>query len=59
MRFRIKSGGPTGRFVFDRVPAPPPKPEMLSRTPTAADLDNPYGRCFGKPRSWEELLGRK
>ena len=59
MRFRIKSGGPARRLVFDRVPAPPPKPETPSRTPTAADLDNPYGRYFGKPRSWEELLGRK
>ena len=56
MRYRIKRGGPAGRFVFDRTPAAP----APARPPvTAADLDNPYGRCYGKARSWEELLGRK
>ena len=59
MRFRIRTGGPAGQFVFDRTPAVPPKAETPSHAPTAADLDNPYGRCFGKPRSWEELLGRE
>ncbi len=55
MRFRIKTGGPAGRFVFDRTPVP------LQKTPApppvkAADLENPYGRYYGRARSWEELL---
>lgn len=51
MRFRIKRGGPAGRFVFDRTPQPePPHP-----VPTAAELDNPYGRYYGRARSREDL----
>ena len=55
MRFRIKTGGPARRFVFDRTPV---QPEMQPAPPPvkAADLDNPYGRYYGKARSWEELL---
>ena len=55
MRFRIKAGGPAGRFVFDRTPV---QPEQQPAPPPvkAADLDNPYGRYYGKARSWEELL---
>ena len=50
MRFRIKAGGPAARFTFDRTPKPqPPAPPVLR----AADLDNPYGRYYGKARSWE------
>ena len=49
MRFRIKAGGPAARFTFDRTPKPqPPAPPVLR----AADLDNPYGRYYGKARSW-------
>ena len=55
MRFRIKNGGPAGRFVFDRTPAAP-VPEPVRPPVKAADLDNPYGRYYGKARSWEELL---
>lgn len=45
MRFRIKAGGPAARFTFDRTPKPqPPAPP----SPRAADLDNPYGRYYGK-----------
>ena len=56
MRFRIKAGGPAARFTFDRTPKPqPPAPPVLR----AADLDNPYGRYYGKARSWEDILKNK
>lgn len=56
MRFRTKAGGPAARFVFDRTPKPrPPAPPV----PRAADLDNPYGRCYGRARSWEDILKNK
>ena len=55
MRFRIKTGGPAGRFTFDRTPAQPEQPPAPSPV-KAADLDNPYGRYYGRARSWEELL---
>ena len=54
MRFRIKRGGPAGRFVFDRTPQPQPEPPHP--VPTAAELDNPYGRYYGTARSREDLL---
>ena len=59
MRFRIRSGGPSERFVFDRTPAVPQKNEKTSHAPTAAELDNPYGRCYGRTRSWEDILKNK
>ena len=56
MRFYDRSGRSARRFVFDRpevsdfpVPSPEPAP------PKAADLDNPYGRYYGKARSREDL----
>ena len=54
MRYRAKDGQSARRFVFDRAPKPeqPPQPPV----PRAADLDNPYGRCYGRARSWEDLL---
>ena len=60
MRFRAKDGQSARRFVFDRTP--PPKtahaqPEV--HIPTAAELDNPYGRYYGKARSWEDILKNK
>ena len=56
MRFRIKAGGTAARITFDRPPKPqPPAPP----SPRAADLDNPYGRCYGKARSWEDILKNK
>lgn len=56
MRFYDRSGRSARRFVFDRPevsdsPAPSPEPAP----PKAADLDNPYGRCYGKARSREDL----
>lgn len=51
MRFRLikrEVGAPR------RLPAPPP-PEPKRATPRAADLDNPYGRYYGKARSREDL----
>lgn len=45
MRFRIKTGGAAVHITFDRTPKPqPPAPP----SPRAADLDNPYGRYYGK-----------
>ena len=39
-----------------RQPQPqPPAPPV----PRAADLDNPYGRYYGKARSWEDILKNK
>ena len=51
MRFRLikrEAGAPR------RLPVPPP-PEPERAPPRAADLDNPYGRYYGKARSWEDL----
>ena len=51
MRFRLikrEAGAPR------RLPAAPP-PEPKHAPPRAADLDNPYGRVFGTPRSREDL----
>ena len=51
MRFRlIKREGGAPR----RLPAPP-LPEPKRAPPRAADLDNPYGRYYGKVRSREDL----
>ena len=56
MRFRIKAGGAAVHITFDRTPKPqPPAPP----SPRAADLDNPYGRYYGKARSWEDILKNK
>lgn len=57
MRFRVKGGQSARRFVFHRTPAPA-KPLQPS-APRAADLDNPYGRYYGKARSWEDILKNK
>ena len=51
MRFRLikgEDGAPR------RLPAPPP-PVPERTPPRAADLDNPYGRYYGKARSREDL----
>ena len=51
MRFRLikrEAGAPRC------LPAPPP-PEPKRAPPRAADLDNPYGRYYGKARSREDL----
>ncbi len=57
MRFRIKAGGPAAQITFDRTPGPEKAPEPPAHhIPTAAELDNPYGRYYGKARSREDLL---
>ena len=56
MRFYDRSGRSARRFVFDRPEvsdSPVPNPEPAP--PKAADLDNPYGRYYGKARSREDL----
>lgn len=59
MRFYNRSGVSVRRFVFDR-PELPESPESSAPAnepapPKAADLDNPYGRYYGKARSREDL----
>ena len=52
MRFRLierKAGAPR------RLPAVSAPEKMPPAPPRAADLDNPYGRVFGTPRSREDL----
>lgn len=52
MRFRLverKAGAPR------RLPAPSAPEKTPPAPPRAADLDNPYGRYYGKARSLEEL----
>ncbi len=56
MRFRVKKGGPAGWFRFDRAMNPAPKPEPEKPVSLVEELDNPYGRYYGKARSREELL---
>ena len=58
MRFRVKHGGPAARFRFDRAAAPLPEPKPAPEAPRslAEELDNPYGRYYGRARSREELL---
>ena len=56
MRFYDRSGRSARRFVFDRPEvSDSPAPEIKPAPPKAADLDNPYGRCYGKARSREDL----
>lgn len=59
MRFRVKKGGPARRFRFDRAMNPVPKPEPEKPVSLAQELDNPYGRYYGKARSREELLKKR
>lgn len=59
MRFYNRSGVSVRRFVFDRPESPgspeSPAPANEPAPPKAADLDNPYGRYYGKARSREDL----
>lgn len=57
MRFRVVRGGPAKRFRFDRTAKPVQTPETPRSL--AAELENPYGRYYGKARSREELLAHK
>ena len=43
-----------GDAVPHQQPQPPAPPVLR-----AADLDNPYGRYYGKARSWEDILKNK
>ena len=56
MRFRVKDGLSARRFVFDRTPKAAPAPSV---SPRAADLENPYGRYYGTPRSREDLIKQR
>ena len=49
MRFRVRRKGRAGHISV------PEKPEKKAAPLKAADLDNPYGRVFGTPRSREDL----
>lgn len=49
MRFRVRRRGRAGHISI------PEKPEKKAAPLKAADLDNPYGRVFGTPRSREDL----
>ena len=51
MRFRVLRKGKARHFSVPEKPAPQPSPAP----PRAADLDNPYGRCYGRARSREDL----
>lgn len=53
MRLRNNSGKSALCFVFDRTAAA--APERQSAPPTAAELENPYGRYYSTARSREEL----
>lgn len=51
MRFRILR---RGRAAHHSIPEQP-SAQNAPAPPRAAELDNPYGRVFGKARSREEL----
>ncbi len=59
MRFRVKKGGPAKRFRFDRATNPAPKPKTEKPVSLVEELDNPYGRYYGKARSREDLLKKR
>ena len=56
MRFRLvkREAGALRRLPPASSLAPEPSPA----TPRAADLENPYGRYYGKARSREDLKKR-
>jgi len=54
MRFRILRRGKARHLSIPERPAPAPAPKKTA-PPRAADLDNPYGRYYGKARSREDL----
>ena len=49
MRYRVLSRGKAKHLSI------PEKPAEKTASLKAADLDNPYGRGFGTPRSREDL----
>lgn len=58
MRYRVISGGPAARLEPKRAASAPKEPPAAPAAPasnapappTAAELNNPYYRCFAKPR---------
>lgn len=54
MRFRIRQGAGALHRVFARTPKAP-QPSQTQPRPRSAELDNPYGRYYTKPRSREDL----
>lgn len=54
MRFRIRQGAGALHRVFARTPKVP-QPSQPQPRPHSAELDNPYGRYYTKPRSREDL----
>ena len=59
MRFRVTRGGPAKWFRFDRTAKPAASPEPEKPHSLAEELENPYGRYYGKARSREELLAKR
>ena len=55
MRFRVKCRGKG----VSRRPAAPAAAPASPAPPRAADLENPYGRYYGRARSREELKKQK
>ncbi len=49
MRFRVRRKGRAGHISI------PEKPEKKAVPLKAADLDNPYGIYYGRPRCRDEL----
>ncbi len=58
MRYRVIKGGSAYRFAFDRKPSLP-SDDALQLLPRAAELDNPYGLYYSKPRSREQLCQQR
>lgn len=53
MRYRVLSKGKAKHLSI------PEKPAEKTASLKAADLDNPYGRVFGTPRSREDLRNKQ
>ena len=56
MRFRDRSGRSARRFVFDRPTVSGQAEPSAAPALKAADLENPYTRYYGRPRTREDLL---
>ena len=56
MRYRVLSKGKAKHLsIPEKHLSIPEKPAEKTASLKAADLDNPYGRVFGTPRSREDL----
>ena len=56
MRFRVKQRSTAEHSVLSRLAEPETAPKPEKPVSLVEELDNPYGRYYGKPRSREELL---